>query len=105
MNREEMLSRVKSRAKPWDIVVIGGGGAVGAGVALDASSRGLVTLLIEREDFGKGTAMAIGPKVARLVAAELGRDEQWIAGQIERFTALAGQYTLAHAKSAVGGLV
>jgi hypothetical protein len=49
--------------------------------------------------------MAIGPKVARLVAAELGRDEQWIAGQVERFTALAGQYTLVHAKSAVGGLV
>src|ERR1700719_714386 len=55
MNREDMLSRVKSRAKPWDIVVIGGG-AVGAGVALDASSRGLETLLIEREDFGKGTS-------------------------------------------------
>jgi glycine/D-amino acid oxidase-like deaminating enzyme len=99
MNREEMLSRVKSRAKPWDIVVIGGG-AVGAGVALDASSRGLETLLLNAR-----AAMAIGPKVARLVAAELGRDEQWIAGQVERFTALAGQYTLAHAKSAVGGLV
>jgi glycerol-3-phosphate dehydrogenase len=55
MNREEMLSRVKSRAKPWDMVVIGGG-AVGAGVALDASARGLETLLIEREDFGKGTS-------------------------------------------------
>jgi glycerol-3-phosphate dehydrogenase len=55
MNREEMLSRVKSRAKPWDIVVIGGG-AVGAGVAVDASARGLDALLIEREDFGKGTS-------------------------------------------------
>src|ERR1700674_5643613 len=55
MNREEMLSRVRSRAKPWDMVVIGGG-AVGAGVAGDASARGLQTLLIEREDFGKGTS-------------------------------------------------
>jgi glycerol-3-phosphate dehydrogenase len=55
MNREDMLSRVKSRTKPWDIVVIGGG-AVGAGVAVDASARGLDALLIEREDFGKGTS-------------------------------------------------
>jgi hypothetical protein len=38
------------------------------------------------------------------MAAELGRDEQWIAGQVERFTALAGQYTLAPAEPAVGGL-
>ena len=85
MNREEMLSRVKSRAKPWDIVVM---------------ARRTRALLLNAR-----AAMAIGPKVARLVAAELGRDEQWIAGQVERFTALAGQYTLAHAKSAVGGLV
>src|ERR1700692_5116635 len=55
MNREEMLSRVKNRTKPWDIVVIGGG-AVGAGVAVDASAGGLDALLIEREDFGKGTS-------------------------------------------------
>ena len=55
MNREEMLSRVRSRTTPWDIVVIGGG-AVGAGVAVDASARGLDALLIEREDFGKGTS-------------------------------------------------
>jgi glycerol-3-phosphate dehydrogenase len=55
MNREDMLSRIKSRTKPWDIVVIGGG-AVGAGVAVDASARGLDALLIEREDFGKGTS-------------------------------------------------
>src|SRR5450631_265775 len=55
MNREEMLSRVKSRTKPWDLVIIGGG-AVGAGVAVDASARGLDALLIEREDFGKGTS-------------------------------------------------
>ena len=55
MKREEMLSRVRNRAQPWDIVVIGGG-AVGAGVAVDASTRGLDVLLIEREDFGKGTS-------------------------------------------------
>jgi glycerol-3-phosphate dehydrogenase len=55
MNREEMLSRVVRRSKPWHIVVVGGG-AVGAGIAVDASARGLDVLLIEREDFGKGTS-------------------------------------------------
>jgi glycerol-3-phosphate dehydrogenase len=55
MNREKMVARVKGRTEPWDIAVIGGG-AVGAGVAVDASSRGLDVLLVEREDFGKGTS-------------------------------------------------
>jgi glycerol-3-phosphate dehydrogenase len=55
MNRDDMLARIKSRTKPWDIVVIGGG-AVGAGIAVDAGARGLDVLLIEREDFGKGTS-------------------------------------------------
>ncbi|GAC1675753.1 MAG: glycerol-3-phosphate dehydrogenase/oxidase [Steroidobacteraceae bacterium] len=55
MIRSEMLLRIERRREPWDIVVIGGG-AVGAGVAVDASSRGLTVLLVEREDFGKGTS-------------------------------------------------
>jgi glycerol-3-phosphate dehydrogenase len=55
MNREEMVARVKGRTLPWDIVVIGGG-ATGAGVAVDAAARGLDVLLVEREDFGKGTS-------------------------------------------------
>lgn len=50
-----MVRRIGNRTEPWDIVVIGGG-AVGAGIAVDASSRGLATLLVEREDFGKGTS-------------------------------------------------
>lgn len=56
MKREEMLRRVHERGeKPWDIVVIGGG-ATGAGVAVDAATRGYDVLLLEREDFGKGTS-------------------------------------------------
>src|SRR5271163_3999764 len=55
MNRDEMVSRVRNRKEPWDIVVIGGG-ATGAGVAVDAASRGFRVLLLEREDFGKGTS-------------------------------------------------
>jgi len=55
MNREEMMGRVRERMTPWDIVVIGGG-ATGAGVAVDAATRGYDVLLLEREDFGKGTS-------------------------------------------------
>jgi glycerol-3-phosphate dehydrogenase len=55
MKRDEMISRVKRRDTPWDLVIIGGG-AVGAGVAVDASTRGFDVLLVEREDFGKGTS-------------------------------------------------
>jgi glycerol-3-phosphate dehydrogenase len=55
MKREEMLRRVGTRTKRWDLVVIGGG-ATGAGIAVDAASRGYDVLLLERSDFGKGTS-------------------------------------------------
>ncbi len=55
MNREEMLSRILARQTPWDLLVIGGG-ATGAGIALDAASRGYDILLLEQSDFGKGTS-------------------------------------------------
>jgi glycerol-3-phosphate dehydrogenase len=54
MNRSDMLAAA-DRREPWDIVVIGGG-ATGAGVALDAATRGYSVLLLERHDFGKGTS-------------------------------------------------
>jgi len=39
----------------FDVLVVGGG-ITGAGVALDAASRGLVTGLVERDDFASGTS-------------------------------------------------
>ena len=39
----------------WDILIIGGG-ATGMGAAIDAASRGYKTLLVEKEDYGKGTS-------------------------------------------------
>lgn len=54
MNRSEMLARAAER-RTWDVVVVGGG-ATGAGVALDAAARGYAVLLIERGDFGVGTS-------------------------------------------------
>lgn len=55
MTREAMLSRVRDRREPWDMIVIGGG-ATGAGIALDAAARGYEVLLVERGDFGQGTS-------------------------------------------------
>ncbi|MFY9470068.1 MAG: FAD-dependent oxidoreductase, partial [Solirubrobacterales bacterium] len=39
----------------FDVLVIGGG-VTGAGVALDAASRGYSVALIERDDFAAGTS-------------------------------------------------
>lgn len=39
----------------YDVIVIGGG-CTGSGAALDAASRGLRTLCIEKSDFGSGTS-------------------------------------------------
>ena len=55
MNRPEMLSRVHAQTDEWDMVIIGGG-ATGAGIAVDAASRGYEVLLLEQSDFGKGTS-------------------------------------------------
>lgn len=42
-------------AQPYDLLVIGGG-ATGAGIALDAATRGLKVAMVEREDFASGTS-------------------------------------------------
>lgn len=56
MNRNALFSLVRNNTqKKWDVLVIGGG-ATGAGIAVDAASRGFSTLLIEQNDFGKGTS-------------------------------------------------
>ena len=52
-NREEALKRLEQQT--FDVLVIGGG-ITGAGVALDAASRGLRTALVERHDFASGTS-------------------------------------------------
>lgn len=41
--------------KTFDVTIIGGG-ATGCGLALDAASRGLKTLLLEKNDFASGTS-------------------------------------------------
>src|SRR5882724_7595369 len=55
MNRLEMLRRVRAHRERWDMIVVGGG-ATGAGTAIDAASRGYDVVLFEQSDFGKGTS-------------------------------------------------
>jgi len=53
VNRKENLQKVAKEV--YDLVVIGGG-ITGAGIALDASSRGMKVLLLEKGDFASGTS-------------------------------------------------
>src|ERR1022692_1709843 len=55
MNRADMYRRLQAHSGPWDMIVVGGG-ATGAGVAIDGASRGYDVLLLEQSDFGKGTS-------------------------------------------------
>src|ERR1700736_2781579 len=52
-HRADGLTRLAS--EQFDVLVIGGG-ITGAGVALDAASRGLKTALVEKDDFASGTS-------------------------------------------------
>lgn len=52
-NRKALTDTVK--AQHYDLLIIGGG-ITGAGIALDAASRGLKTVLVEKNDFASGTS-------------------------------------------------
>lgn len=56
-SREELIEKLKQSAKDpsqeFDLLVVGGG-ATGAGVALDAAARGLKVALVERDDYSAG---------------------------------------------------
>ena len=49
-----MLKQLQENSD-WDVIVIGGG-ATGLGIALDSTTRGYKTLLLEQVDFAKGTS-------------------------------------------------
>ena len=58
MNRSLQLEALREHQrskKAFDIAVIGGG-ATGLGVALDAAARGFSVVLLEADDFAKGTS-------------------------------------------------
>ncbi|MGK7388841.1 MAG: glycerol-3-phosphate dehydrogenase/oxidase [Candidatus Cyclobacteriaceae bacterium M2_1C_046] len=53
LNRKEIKKNLSD--KEYDLVIIGGG-ITGAGIALDAASRGLKTALVEKNDYASGTS-------------------------------------------------
>lgn len=52
-NRNQFIAALKRHH--FDVLVIGGG-ITGAGIALDAASRGLGVALVEKDDFASGTS-------------------------------------------------
>jgi glycerol-3-phosphate dehydrogenase len=54
MNRDKSIAQIEN-ARPWDVLIIGGG-ATGLGTAVEAATRGYRTLLLEKSDFAKGTS-------------------------------------------------
>ncbi len=54
MNRSNFITQLES-TEEFDICIIGGG-ATGLGIAVDAATRGLKTVLFEQYDFAKGTS-------------------------------------------------
>ena len=54
LDRSLFFEKINSTTE-WDVVVIGGG-ATGLGIAVDAANRGFRVLLLEKNDFAKGTS-------------------------------------------------
>lgn len=60
---------IKTTAKDgeeFDLLIVGGG-ATGAGVAVDAASRGLKVALVERDDFSAGALIHVWPSSVNLL--------------------------------------
>lgn len=53
LKREAVKKRMQNEA--YDLIVVGGG-ITGAGIALDASARGMKVALVEMQDFAQGTS-------------------------------------------------
>ena len=53
LDRKEKIHKVQEQA--FDLLVIGGG-ITGSGIALDATTRGMKTVLVEMQDFAAGTS-------------------------------------------------
>ncbi|NND71633.1 MAG: glycerol-3-phosphate dehydrogenase/oxidase [Rhodothermales bacterium] len=49
-----MMTRIEQDLE-WDVIIVGGG-ATGLGTAIDSAARGYTTVLLEQDDFAKGTS-------------------------------------------------
>ena len=52
---QKLAADTSDADEPYDLLIIGGG-ATGAGIALDAATRGLRVAVVERDDFSSGTS-------------------------------------------------
>lgn len=71
---------VKSSSGPgeeFDLLIVGGG-ATGAGVAVDAATRGLKVALVERDDFSSGAWWRRSPLCLQSNVFAPGRDRHFI---------------------------
>ena len=74
-SRKQMLTSLKQSARregsahpdEFDLLIVGGG-ATGAGVAVDAASRGLKVALVDRSDFSAGELSLSSPHIASRIA-------------------------------------
>ena len=72
-SRADLLAKLKESGQiknptnneEFDLLIIGGG-ASGAGCAVDAATRGLKVALVERDDFSAGVYRCTAEKVVRL---------------------------------------
>ena len=81
LKREQIKKDLKDQE--FDVVIIGGG-ITGAGIALDASERGMKVALVEMQDFAQGTSsrstklvhggLRCLPTISVRVVAETGRE-------------------------------
>ena len=55
MERDRLIREIEGIDRKWDVIIIGGG-ASGLGAAIESATRGYKTLLLEQDDFAKGTS-------------------------------------------------
>ncbi len=55
MNRKQAIDQITNGTDDFDVIIVGGG-ATGLGAAVDAAARGYRVVLVEAEDFAKGTS-------------------------------------------------
>ena len=86
----------------FDMIIIGGG-ATGAGIALDASSRGLQVALFEQNDFDEGTSR-YGDQATKIAQISANLDDD---GEVPRMTRAELIYTISneHVKKPLDFLV